>query len=81
MNWLPCTVMSARYYDTWSELWSVSLSSCNYYLLFLYLKTREEGEQEEDKEEEFYNGEEYSYEYEVGSLSEWLILEILGNSI
>lgn len=29
-----------------------------------YLKTSEDNEQEED---EFYNGEEYSYEYEVGS--------------
>lgn len=37
------------------------------------MKTSEKGKREEEEEEEFYNGEEYSYEYEVGSCSEWLI--------
>lgn len=45
-----------------------------------YVKTSEDDKQEE--EEEFYNGGEYSYEYEVGSCcSEWQIHALWETSI
>lgn len=41
----------------------------------LYHKTSEEDKQEE--EEESYNGEEYSYEYEVGSCNNKSVIQAL----
>lgn len=48
----------------------------------LYPKTSGEDKRDEEEEEEFYNGEEYSYEYEVGyCCSEWLICELWETSV
>lgn len=44
------------------------------YLLFpFYPKTSEEARQ--DEEDEFYNGEDYSYEYEVGSCNNKSVID------
>lgn len=62
--------------------YDATVASFDYCYFSFYPKASDGDKQEEEEEEEFYNSEEYSYEYEVGSRSdEWLIHELWETSV